>query len=411
MLGIKGPMNIKISMTLQIIIAVILGACFGSFFSGEQLAFMSEFGKVLIHWVKLIAGPFLFCTILISIIQVDLKWSHGLRLICIALLNTSLALGVGLLLSYVFFKNTSFVDLVQTKLDSSMVKVPEASLSLSGFAKTFMPSSLFAPFINNEILLIALLALIFGIAIRSTKEMSLDARIMIIRFFEMAQGSIAVVLHWIIKIIPLAVFAIIAATVSKYGFAIFLSLSKFVAVVCLCFLLQIVFVYGAWIFGVAKYSFKDFWAIAKVPALYSFGVNSSLATLPLTLEALKKLKVSDRSASLGAGVATNLNNDGIVLYEAMAVFFISYGYNMPMDISYMITVAGVCIVASVGITGIPEAGFISLSVIIGVLGLPVEALPLLLSVDWILARLRSVVNVLSDMTLAIAMDATESRSS
>ena len=409
--------KIKLSTPFQIVVAVILGSILGCIFPADQLGFLSEIGRVFIHWVKLIAGPFLFCTILISIIQVDLKWSHGVRVISIALLNTSLALILSIGLSVLFFKNTSLTEILKSDVNSiqtsaqsttlSQASNPEISLGLNGFIKNFMPSSLFSPFINNDILLIALLALVFGIAIRSTQDLKTESRQKIIGFLEKLQSLISVILHWIIKIIPFAVFAIISATVSKYGFSIFFSLSKFVGVVTLGFVLQILLVYGAWIFGVAKYSVRIFVDAAKTPVLYALGVNSSLATLTLTLAALKKLKVSDRSASLGAGVATNLNNDGIVLYEAMAVIFISYGYGLPMDLNQMLTIALTCIVASVGITGIPEAGFISLSVIVGVLGLPIEALPLLLSVDWILARLRSAVNVLSDMTLSIAMDATE----
>ncbi|MES2963495.1 MAG: cation:dicarboxylase symporter family transporter, partial [Bdellovibrionota bacterium] len=73
----------------------------------------------------------------------------------------------------------------------------------------------------------------------------------------------------------------------------------------------------------------------------------------------------------------------------------------------MLSTIAACIVAALGITGIPEAGFISLSVVIATMGLPAELLPLLLAVDWIIARGRSAVNVLSDMTLSIALDAVE----
>jgi len=216
-----------------------------------------------------------------------------------------------------------------------------------------------------------------------------------------------VLLQWLIHLIPLAVLAVIAGSVSEHGLQIFLTLGKYVAVVLFGFLLQITFVYGTWIFLVAKIRPSIFFRAAKAPVFYAFGVNSSLATLPLTLKALKDLGVSARASSLGAGVATNLNNDGIVLYEAMAVFFITQLLHIPMSESQMILAALACIAASMGITGVPEAGFISLSVVVTSLGLPMEVLPLLLSVDWMIARGRSVVNVLSDMVLSISLDATE----
>jgi Na+/H+-dicarboxylate symporter len=394
----------KLSTPFQIVLGVVIGCLLGSFFPDDQLTNLGEIGKVVIHWIKLVAGPFLFLTIVSSIIQVELKWRDGFRLISIAILNTSIALVIGMVLSLLFFKNG---DPLHSDISAQIPQAPVVSLGLSGWVKTFMPTSLFAPFINNDILLIALCALILGIAIRKTKELSEETKKKLTLTAEKANGVVGVILHWLIKMIPFAVCLIIASTVSKFGFNVFSGLSKFVIVVLAAFTLQIVGVYGVWIFLIAKYKPKEFIKSAKIPFLYSLGVNSSLATLPLTLEALKKLKVSDRSASLGAGVATNLNNDGIVLYEAMAVFFIAFSYNVPMDLGHMVLAALTCIVASMGITGIPEAGFISLSVVIGILGLPTEALPLLLAVDWIIARCRSAVNVLSDITLSIAMDATD----
>ena len=114
--------------------------------------------------------------------------------------------------------------------------------------------------------------------------------------------------------------------------------------------------------------------------------------------------MSKAASSLGAGVATNLNNDGIVLYEASAALLIALAMGLHLDFSQMVIIALTCTVASLGITGVPEAGFISLSVVITTLGYSPEYLPLLLAVDWFLARARSAVNVASDMVLSVAID-------
>jgi DAACS family dicarboxylate/amino acid:cation (Na+ or H+) symporter len=134
------------------------------------------------------------------------------------------------------------------------------------------------------------------------------------------------------------------------------------------------------------------------------GTNSSLASLPLTLKALERLKVSKASSALGACVGTNFNNDGILLYEAMAALVVAQALGLHLSLSAQITVAFLSLIAAMGIAGVPEAGFISLAVVLTTLGLSVEALPLLLTVDWIIARGRSVVNVLSDMVVSLAID-------
>ena len=107
-------------------------------------------------------------------------------------------------------------------------------------------------------------------------------------------------------------------------------------------------------------------------------------------------------------MGTNLNNDGIILYEAMAVLFVAQAHGIHLTLAQQVMAALTCLVAAVGIAGVPEAGFISLSLVLATVGLPLELLPLLLTVDWIIARARSVVNVLSDMLVSIILDRWES---
>ena len=141
-----------------------------------------------------------------------------------------------------------------------------------------------------------------------------------------------------------------------------------------------------------------------MPVVYSFGVNSSLATLPETLKSLDRLGVAPSSARLSACVGTNFNNDGILLYEVMAAFFIAQASGIELGLAQQIAMTALCLLATLGVAGIPEAGVISLTLVLSTSGLPFEALPLLLTVDWSLARCRSVTNVLGDMTGAIGVD-------
>jgi Na+/H+-dicarboxylate symporter len=137
--------------------------------------------------------------------------------------------------------------------------------------------------------------------------------------------------------------------------------------------------------------------------------NSSLATVPVTLRVLtERIGISHQSARLAACVGTNLNNDGITLYEAIAALFITQAVGMHLGIGEQITVVLASIMAGVGVAGIPEAGLIVLPLVLGAAGLSEAvialAIPLILPVDWIIARCRSGVNVMSDMLVAILLD-------
>ncbi|MGE3820501.1 MAG: dicarboxylate/amino acid:cation symporter, partial [Isosphaeraceae bacterium] len=151
-------------------------------------------------------------------------------------------------------------------------------------------------------------------------------------------------------------------------------------------------------------SLRKFWAGARDAVVYAMGASSSLATLPVTLRCLDRMGVSPQSARLAACVGTNLNNDGILLYEAMAVLFVAQTYGIDLTLGQQFVAAAACVIAGIGISGVPDAGLISLALVLGTVGLPLEIVPLLLTVDWFLSRCRAMTNVTSDLLVAVLLD-------
>src|SRR5262245_61170082 len=139
--------KLKNSLPLQIVLAVVAGVVFGALFPDGQLKSLSEIGKAVIHWVKLIAGPFLFLTIVASIVEVQLRASDGLRLVFIALLNTAIAIAIGMGLAQLFLGDIQISALGN---NLSEVKPPEFTLGFSSWMKSLMPTSLFAPLVQND---------------------------------------------------------------------------------------------------------------------------------------------------------------------------------------------------------------------------------------------------------------------
>jgi Na+/H+-dicarboxylate symporter len=216
------------------------------------------------------------------------------------------------------------------------------------------------------------------------------------------------ILGWIIHAVPFAVFGVLAYVVGRAGIGVFSVLWVFLAALMLGLTLH-AFVYYpvvAWLIG--KKSPKTYVGQGADAIMTAVSCNSSLATVPVTLRCLERMKVSPESARLAACVGTNLNNDGITLYEAMAALFLAQalGFDLPMENQLLIVLAS--IMAGVGVAGIPEAGIIILPLVLSAAGLPNQviaaAIPLIMTVDWILARVRSGVNVMSDMLVAILLD-------
>lgn len=137
--------------------------------------------------------------------------------------------------------------------------------------------------------------------------------------------------------------------------------------------------------------------------------------MPVTLRCLRTIGVSDSSARIAVCAGTNLNNDGITLYEAMAALFLAQALGYGLGAGQQAIIVLSALMAAIGVAGIPEAGLIILPLVLSASGLPetivAAAIPLIAPVDWILARLRSGVNVLADMLVAILLDAWEGRGS
>jgi Na+/H+-dicarboxylate symporter len=137
----------------------------------------------------------------------------------------------------------------------------------------------------------------------------------------------------------------------------------------------------------------------------AFSTASSTATMPVTYERLRtKVGLREESASLGAMVGANFNNDGTALYEAMAALFVSQLLGIDLSLDQQFTVVLMSVIASVGAAGIPEAGLVTMTLVFQAVGLPVEHIAMLLVVDWFLDRCRTMVNVMGDVTVSCILD-------
>jgi len=127
--------------------------------------------------------------------------------------------------------------------------------------------------------------------------------------------------------------------------------------------------------------------------------------MPVTYACLKeKVGVREKSASLGALVGANFNNDGTALYEAMAALFIAQLIGKDLTMAQQLMIVFTSIIASVGAAGIPEAGLVTMTLVFTAVGLPLEHIALLLTVDWFLDRCRTTINVLGDVNVSCILD-------
>jgi Na+/H+-dicarboxylate symporter len=414
--GARFPFALKIVVAMAL--GVVTGECLGT-----RAAPLSQLGTVILDLIKALAGPLLLFAIIDAFLRTELKRRSAGLMVAISLFNASIAVLIGLTISNILQPGLS---LKAHLTDAARVSQPqaEAMARASGsvgsrqidFTRDLLaqiPNSIARPFVDNAILSIVILAVLAGAALRRVKREQLSrgehAYHVVEAFIATGLRAIEVALGWVIALVPLAVFGVVAKTVGDFGLAPLRGLAVYLGVGLLGLSIQILIVYQAWIRFVARLPVRVFWSGAREALVYALGTGSSLATLPVTLKSLERMGVSPESARMAACVGTNLNNDGILLYEAMAVLFVAQACGVQLSISSQLLAAAACVVAGIGISGIPEAGFISLLVVLRTVRvIPDEqisqVLPLLLTVDWVLGRARSVTNVSSDMLVAVLLD-------
>jgi DAACS family dicarboxylate/amino acid:cation (Na+ or H+) symporter len=391
----------RLPLTTQILLGLLLGLATGLVFAQYKIDAgpLGEIGTLVIQAIKVAATPLLLLAVINAVLTADVKAKSGLRMMLLATVNATIALGFGLALSNLLRPGR---HLAHMAIPAGKA-VAAQSLEPMKVIGSLVPTSLVQPFAENSTLPLVGMALLLGLALRGLKNGGEDTSVVEQAFRTLLRVA-ETVLGWIINVVPLAVFAVVTKAVAEYGVAPFVGLAWYVGVGLLGLVLHPLITYQLWLALFARLPLRRFWREAREPIVYAAGANSSLATLPLTLKALDRLGVSKASSALGACVGTNLNNDGIILYEAMAVLFVAQAHGLDLTLGQQAVAALTCLVAAMGIAGVPEAGFVSLAVVLVTVGLPVDLLPLLLTVDWVLARGRSVVNVLSDMMVSILLD-------
>lgn len=397
------------------ILAIVLGILLGQFLgkAAGDLGFIAWFPVAI---MKGLASPLLFLAVLHGLMSDQISGRGAKRLVLTCAINAVAAVTIAIALVHWFKPGTALEALVQSvmhdhnSVNSAGVKVTTWTEAL----KTLIPESVLGPFVSNNIPAILVLSLLSGYAVRSAGrvENGLTPWFLALRSgIENGLSVVAQMMSLLLKVMPLAIFASVAKATGEHGVGVFKGLGLYVLICIGGMVLQILLVYHSWIRLWARRSLVEFWRYAQVPVLFAFGVNSSLATLPSTLTALNDLRVASGASRLGACIGTNLNNDGILLYEVAAVMMLGQAAGFDWSIGHQLWLALVCVLATFGVGGFPEAGIIALSLVLSTAGLPVELLPLLLPVDWLVARVRSATNVVSDMTVSIVIDADQPKES
>ena len=357
-------------------------------------------GDLVMRLLGALAPPLILLAVVHTLLKAEIPGRMRTRLVGLLALNTLVAIAIGLLVANLV-QPGRWNRLIPEHAPEPAPDSPPAANPLMQFLDN-VPRSIFGPFGDEgKVIGVIMLAVAFGVALRRIEH---PRKQLVEDLLEIALKCLLVVLGWLVEIIPLAVFGIIARIVGEKGFADFLALGGFVVAVLLALLLQAAYYLarvraGSWVRPL------DLLRGCRDALVMAYSTSSSTITMPVTFACLKdRVGLREESASLGSLVGANFNNDGTALYEAMAALFISQMIGRQLGLADQLMVVLTSVVASVGAAGIPQAGLVTMALVFGAVGLPVEYIPTLLTVDWFLGACRTAINVMGDMNVSCLLD-------
>jgi Na+/H+-dicarboxylate symporter len=394
----------KTPLYVRIVGAMVLGVVTGLAL-GTHAAILGIPSKLVLRLLGALAPALVLFAIVQALINANLERGKAKRLVRLLALNTLVAIFFGLVVANVV-RPGRWSSMLRPSGEAAAAHGAKSPDMLAQFLEN-VPKSLLGPLGDDgKVIGVIFLGIAFGLALRKSAHKPVTT---VKDAVDVALETLVSVLHFVIELVPIAVLGLVASIVGTQGFAPFAALGAFIVAVLLALLLHSSYYllrirFGSWVRPrVLLQQTRD-------ALLMAFSTGSSTVTMPLTYERLVKgVGLREESASLGALVGANFNNDGTALYEAMAALFVSQllaaqGLGTELTLTQQLLVVITSVVASVGAAGIPEAGLVTMTLVFHAVDLPIEYIALLLPVDWFLDRCRTVINVLGDMNVSCMLD-------
>lgn len=400
----------RISLPMQVIIALVLGVIVGLLLYGhDEIAnYIKPFGDVFLNLIKMIVIPVVFCSLALSISNVGESKTvgrYGFKTILYFEIITTIAIGLGILFANIFKPGKGLDPDKLPKGDistyESSAKAAESSTYGNHFIDTIVnivPQNLFEALTSGELLPIIFFAVFFGVALSAIGKKAEPVKAVL-------SGSLEAVfwmINKILKLAPIGVFAFICTTIMTFGASVLIPLLKLLLVVIGAMIFFIIVVLGivARLCGISIFSIIK---ILKNELVLAFSTSSSESVLPIIMKKMENFGSPKDITSFVVPIGYTFNLDGSALYQSIAALFVAQMYGIDMSIGQQIMLMVTLMVASKGMAGVPGVSIVVLITTLTTMGLPAEGLALIIGVDRLLDMVRTCVNVLGNALSTIVI--------
>lgn len=378
-------------LNIQIFIMIVLGILAGIFFP-EYTHFLVPVGDAFLRLLKMLIIPLILSSIIIGMVSLNDMGQlgrMGVRTGAYFIGTTVIASALGIFLTFLAAPG---ID-ADIPLVASPVVGNTATPSFGILFTEIIPENVVAAMAQGQMLPTIFFALILGAALMAIGPKGQK----MVEIIDSFNDAILKMVNWIMQLAPIGVFALIASMVGRTGLEVLGPLGKFMLVVVAGLL-----IHGLVVLPILLLLFGKTHPIKFLkdlsPALgMAFSTSSSMATLPLTMQCLKnREKISNKIISFVCPLGATINMDGTALFQSVTAVFIAQLYGVDLSAMELLIVITTATLASIGAAAIPSAGLITLAIILNAIGLPLEALGMILAVDRLLDMGRTTVNVLTD---------------
>lgn len=401
------------SLNIQILFAAILGVAIGWYFhqiGAEQsvarggIYAAGLIGTLFIDLLKMILVPLVLCSISVGIAslrqhqQMHRVWVTTLVFF---LVTTFIAIALGMAAS-LYFKPGAGLHI--NMFEHAMQNFEARQLPLPEFFEQFLHGLFVNPFAalsQANVLAVVMFAIILGITLVVGGERFQAIN----QLLQEALDITMLMVSWVMYLAPLGIMALLIKLVAVQDMVMLNTLAKFVAVVIGTLLVHGMIVLPIIMFLFTRKSPIWFWRGAREALVTAFATSSSAATLPISLRcATANLGVRPQIAGFVLPIGATINMDGTALYEAAAALFVANLVGVELSFAQQLIVFFIAMIAAVGAPGIPSAGMVTMVMVLQSVGLPAEAIAILLPIDRLLDTLRTTMNVQGDMVGSLVVD-------
>jgi len=392
--------NIFIAALLGVLLGFILKFYPEWFLYSPVMGLCELLGQLFIKSLKMILVPLVFFSIIVGVSNLGSnKKSSSVWKYTLTYFFGTMAMAIITALLVMNLVNPG-VGMVIDSWPSTQETITN-TMSIKDFLKQFVMGLFANPFhslSSGNILPLIIFSILIGASLNSLGQKSQVAK----KVFESLYEVMLKIVNWIMVLAPLGIFALLATMIEGQSAELFSQLSIFVFTVIAIMFIHGVLVIPSLLFFFTKITPLQLWRNGKPAFISAFATSSSAATLPLTLSvANDNFKVPKSVSNFVLPLGATINMDGTALYEAAAALFIANLVGIELGLSQQLILFFIAMVASIGAPGIPSAGMVTMAMVLQVLGLPLEALALLLPMDRLLDTFRTTINVEGDLTGAL----------